>query len=316
MKQLSPNFMDDLRRLRVLREFRERQTITATAEALHLTPSAVSQQLAGLTRDLGFAVTEREGRHLVLTPRGQALLEHADRVFAQIEQARHVLHAFDEEVRGTVRIGAFSTAIVGLLPRVLDDARGQAPGLSIHLRQVEPPAVFDELDSGRLDVALALSFTGSPGSADPRYHHVALGPDPLDVALPTGHPKASQDRVDLRELQNDTWITGRPDGCCAVVAVAACAAAGFAPHVAHHVDDWHALSQLVAGGHGVSLMPRMAQHNLPRDLVVRPVAGQQPQRHLFAAVREGGQDSPLLTIVLDLLRQAVAAMPQLPPPSR
>jgi DNA-binding transcriptional LysR family regulator len=66
MKSLSRDFMDDLGRLRVLREFRERQSVTATAQALHLTPSAVSQQLAGLSRDLGFAVTQREGRGLVL----------------------------------------------------------------------------------------------------------------------------------------------------------------------------------------------------------------------------------------------------------
>lgn len=304
--------MDDLRRLRVLREFRERQTITATAEALHLTPSAVSQQLAGLSRDLGFAVAERVGRHLVLTPRGRTLLEHADRVFAEIEQARHVLHAFDDEVRGTVTIGAFSTAIVGLLPRVLDDARSQTPGLSIRLRQVEPPQVFDELDSGRLDIAIALNFIGSPGSADPRYHQVALGCDPLDVALGTSHPKASQDCIDLRELAHDSWITGSPDGCCAVITAAACAAAGFAPQVAHHVDDWCALSQLVAAGHGVAMMPRMAQRNLSRDLVIRPVAGHQPQRHLFAAVREGGQNSPLLNGVLGLVQDAVIAAPQEP----
>lgn len=127
MKPLSHDFMDDLRRLRVLREFRERGTVTATAEALHLTPSAVSQQLAGLAHDLGFPITRKDGRRIALTPRGEALLSHADAVFAQLEHARHDLQTFDETLRGTVRIGAFSTALAGLLPTALDRLATDSP---------------------------------------------------------------------------------------------------------------------------------------------------------------------------------------------
>jgi DNA-binding transcriptional LysR family regulator len=301
MKSLSRDFMDDLGRLRVLREFRERQSVTATAQALHLTPSAVSQQLAGLSRDLGFAVTQREGRGLVLTPRGQALLAHADLVFAQIERARHDLDTWDDNVRGTVAIGAFSTAITGLLPQMLDKAREEIPMLTIRLREAEPPAIFDQLDAGRLDIALAVSFAGSPAAADPRYHRVDLGPDELDIALPSSHPRAADDHVSLRDLETDPWIAGDPQGCCGAITATACAAAGFAPRIVHRTNDWQALTRLVARGHGVALIPRLAQRDLPPALVIRPTAGQTPQRQLFAAVPQGGQDSSLVKPVLALL---------------
>src|SRR6186997_1250369 len=104
MGPLRVDFMDELRRLRVLREFRERGSVAATAEALHLTPSAVSQQLARVARDVGFDVLRPVGRRVVLTPRGQALLVHADTVFATIERARHELDSWDDSVRGTITI--------------------------------------------------------------------------------------------------------------------------------------------------------------------------------------------------------------------
>src|SRR6187551_2077471 len=105
MQPLSVDFMDDLRRLRVLREFRERGSITATAAALHLTPSAVSQQLTRIAHDVGFEVLQRVGRRVVLTARGHALLSHADTVFAEIERARHELDSWDDSARGTITIG-------------------------------------------------------------------------------------------------------------------------------------------------------------------------------------------------------------------
>jgi DNA-binding transcriptional LysR family regulator len=298
MDKLSHDFMDDLRRLRVLREFRERGTVTATAEALHLTPSAVSQQLSGLSHDLGFPVTRRSGRRIVLTPRGDALLSHADVVFAHLEHARHDLQTWDETLRGTVTIGAFSTALTGLLPSTLDTLAAEAPELVVKLRQAEPPVLFDQLDAGQVDLAIAVSFEGSPTLGDPRYHRVELGPDPLDIAVPQSHPHAADRTIDLRDLATDHWITGSPGGCCATITATACAAAGFAPDIRHHVDDWLAVTQLVAHGHGVTLLPRLAQRDLPSSLVLRPVARQKPRRHLFAAIPAGAQGSPLLQKVL------------------
>lgn len=300
--------MDDLRRLRVLREFRERGTVTATAAALHLTPSAVSQQLAGLSHDLGFAVTRRDGRRITLTPQGHALLSHADAVFAQLEHARHDLEAWDETLRGTVTIGAFSTALAGLLPTALDTLAVEAPMLVVSARQSEPPQLFDLLDAGRVDVAVAVAFGAAPTVGDPRYHRVELGADVLDVALPEKHPHAADDAVDLRDLATDAWITGSPGGCCASITATACAAVGFTPDVRHELDDWLAVTQLVAHGHGVALIPRLAHRGLPAELVVRPVASQQPRRHLFAAVQEGAQGSPLLRTILDHLVAATSSV--------
>lgn len=83
----------------------------------------------------------------------------------------------------------------------------------------------------------------------------------------------------------------------------ACAAAGFTPRIAHRVDDWHAVAQLIRQGHAVGLIPRLAQESMSPDLAIRPIRGPRPQRHLFAAVREGSQQSPVTTALLRALAQ-------------
>ena len=105
MVSVSKDFTIDLRRLRVLRELEQRGTVSATAAALHLTPSAVSQQLAGLSRDVGAPLLEKHGRGVRLTGQARVLLSHAVVVHEQLERARADLAAWDEGTIGEVRVG-------------------------------------------------------------------------------------------------------------------------------------------------------------------------------------------------------------------
>ena len=79
--------MIDVRRIRALRELADRGTIAAAADALHLTPSAVSQQLDRLDAEARVVLTERDGRVLRLTPAGRLLAGHAADVLARIGHA-------------------------------------------------------------------------------------------------------------------------------------------------------------------------------------------------------------------------------------
>jgi DNA-binding transcriptional LysR family regulator len=126
--------MMDLRRLRVLRVLAERGTVTATAEALHLTPSAVSQQLRQLSRELGVELLRPDGRRVQLTPAALILLEHTDRLYEQWERVRAAIAVPEGGPRGRLGMRAVSSAIAALL----------VPAVS-RLREVYPLAdVADE----------------------------------------------------------------------------------------------------------------------------------------------------------------------------
>ncbi|NUK53152.1 LysR family transcriptional regulator, partial [Streptomyces lunaelactis] len=111
----------DIKKLQILRTLNERGTVTATAEALLMTPSAVSQQLSNLAKQLGVPLLEAQGRRVRLTDAAHLVLRHADAVFAQLERADAELSGYLRGEAGLVRVGAFSTAVPAL---VVPPARG------------------------------------------------------------------------------------------------------------------------------------------------------------------------------------------------
>ena len=303
MEQVSGTFNVDLRRLSVLRELQRRGSLAKTAEALHLTPSAVSQQLAALAREVGAPLTERDGRGVRLTGQARVLLTHADLIAAQLERARADLASYGKGGgRGAVTIGCFSSGILGLLPGVTKALGERLPGVRIDVVEAEPPDLFTALDAGQVDVAVAVDFAAAPPHTDPRYSRVNLLTDVLDVAVPAAHHLAGRERIALRELATEPWIAGDPRSCCGAVTRSVCAAAGFTPDIRHAVNDWAALAALVEAGQGVALIPRLVrQLYAGRELAVLTPEGEPPSRNVFAAVRAGSEGDPVLRAVRDQL---------------
>ena len=296
----------DIRRLRVLRELRERGSVGATASALNLTPSAISQQLAALSREVGAPLLTPQGRGVRLTPQAHLLLEHATAIDTQLERARTDLAAFDAGTVGRVNLGAFASAIASIVAPALRLLRLERPRLVVAVHEIEAPECFTRLDAGDLDLAITVDYAGGPHREDPRYSRQDLMDDPMLVALPRDHAQAGQASVALGDLADQTWIAGAVRGPCGEVALAACTGAGFSPDVRHFVENWEAVLALVAGGCGVALVPRLA---VPAGdfagIVLRPTrAPQCPSRHLYTAVRAGSSHYPSLVPVLAALREA------------
>src|ERR1700749_731943 len=111
--------MMDVRRLRLLLELTRRGTITAVAESLAYTPSAVSQQLAALEREAGMPLLERSGRRVALTPAGAVLAGLPESVSAVREEASAALAAPRASLTGRLRVGAFPSAARTILPSAL-----------------------------------------------------------------------------------------------------------------------------------------------------------------------------------------------------
>jgi DNA-binding transcriptional LysR family regulator len=291
-------FTIDIRRLRVLRELRQRGTIAATAKALFLTPSAISQQIAALGREIGVPLLTPQGRNVRLTQQAELLLEHAVAIDAELERARTDLAAFEDGAVGRVVLGAFATAITGLVAPALERLQRERPRLRLSVHEIGA-ACFTLLDRGELDLVVTVDHRGGPARGDRRYVRWDLLDDKLLVALPRRHPLAAKRSIDLLSLAGEPWIVGGTGGPCQEVGLAACAGAGFAPEVVHGVDDYGALLRLVAAGCGVGLVPELAVGRAPPPgVVLRPPSGTRPCRHLYAAVRAGAERSPCIAPVI------------------
>ncbi|MFF5827699.1 LysR family transcriptional regulator [Streptomyces bacillaris] len=291
----------DVKKLRILRTLRDHGTVTATAEALLMTPSAVSQQLTNLARQLGVELLEPQGRRVRLTDAAHLVLRHAEAVFAQLERADAELTGYLRGEAGEVRVGAFSTAVPALVvPAVRLLRAEERPGPDVRVREAEAAQAYELLTASEVDLALSLA-AHAPTARDPRFSLFPLLADPLDVALPAAHPLADAPALRLADLAADRWIFGG-SGPWSEITTAACEAAGFVPEQAHSAAGWTAILALVEAGMGIALVPRMASRGQrPEGVVTRVLEADQPRRHVVAAVRHGAESGPAVARVLRAL---------------
>ncbi|MEU0356597.1 LysR family transcriptional regulator [Streptomyces cyaneofuscatus] len=297
----------DVKKLRILRTLRDRGTVTATAEALLMTPSAVSQQLTNLAKQLGVELLEPQGRRVRLTDAAHLVLRHAEAVFAQLERADAELTGYLRGEAGEVRVGAFSTAVPALVVPAVRLLRAEdRRGPDVRVREAEAAQAYELLTAGEVDLALSLA-AHAPTARDPRFSLVPLLADPLDVALPAGHPLADAPALRLADLAADRWIFGG-SGPWSEITTAACEAAGFVPEQAHSAAGWTAILALVEAGMGIALVPRMASREQRREgVVMRVLEADRPRRHVVAAVRHGAESGPAVARVLSALSRVAAS---------
>jgi DNA-binding transcriptional LysR family regulator len=294
----------DIKKLRILRTLRDRGTVTATAEALLMTPSAVSQQLSNLAKQLNVPLLEAHGRRVRLTDAAHLVLRHAEAVFAQLERAEAELEGYAHGEVGEVRIGAFSTAVPALVVPAVRRLRETHPGLEVRVREAEAAEAYALLSAGAVDLALSLA-AHAPTARDPAFARLPLLADPLDVALPAGHPLADKPGLRLADLAGERWIFGG-SGPWSEITTAACEAAGFVPEQAHSAAGWTAILAMVEAGMGVALVPRMAVAERAVDgAAIRVLGVDQPRRHVVAAVRRGAEQGAGVARVLGALREVV-----------
>jgi len=298
--------MLDVKRLRVLREVATRGSFSAAAEALAYTQSAVSQQIAALEREAGTVLVERNARGVRLTDAGRVLVRHADVILARLADAEAELEAIAGVRGGRLRLVSFPTAGATIAPRAIGRFRERYPGVELTLEPREPPEALECLKAGACDIALTVEAGFEPieDTAIDRHH---LLYDPMYVCLPAGHRVAGKRRLTLADLAEEAWImgvTGRcPDG---LILERACQAAGFEPRVAFQSDDYVAIQGFVAAGVGVCLIPDLALVAVRDDVVIRPLQGRPPMRHVIAATLAGGFVSPAGAAMLAILAEVGA----------
>jgi len=291
----------ELRELDALRAVRAQGGVTAAAVVLHLTPSAVSQQLAALQRDVGVPLTRQVGRRLHLTPAGEALADAAVDVKVALERARSACATFLDRPTGTVAVSAFQSGAELLLPGLLTRV-GALGGIEVRcseadIAQGDFPALTD-----RVDIVVAHRPDGDPGWGGPGVpvRVVPLLREPLDVAVPLRHRLADRVRVHPDDLADEDWIMVREGFPVAAVLDAVAAQAGRELRIAHRINDFHVISVLVAAEHGVSLLPRYTAGSHPGVRLV-PLDGVPAGRRIDALLRPDRAERLVVRSVLDEL---------------
>ncbi|MEV0225184.1 LysR family transcriptional regulator [Streptomyces sp. NPDC050704] len=292
----------DERQLRILRELGDLGSVTAVAEALLVTPSAISQQLRLLQRAIPVPLTERQGRRLVLTDAGQALAGAAIEVETALERARHTVAEFVDRPDGEVSVAAFHSAGSAFFPLLL---RGLAASGGPRLALADEDVAQDDFPPLTREYDLVLAHRLEHAPPWPRtVTATTLLREPLDVAMPAGHPLAAKRRLVPRDVADEPWITVH-DGFPLMATIEAIAtAAGRRLHLAHRINEFAVVAEAVAAGGGVALMPRWTTRPHPA-LVLKPLSGVQARRHIDALHRpERTARRAVRTVLAELHRAA------------
>jgi len=289
--------MLNLERLRVLRALAAAGSVRGAAGTLHVTTSAVSQQMARLEREIGQPLVERSGRGIRLTDAALLLAEHADTLLSHAEAIEADLARHRGAVAGELRVAAFATAARGLLPAALRALRDRHPALRVYTAEHEPAVAIPGVAGGDLDLAVVQDWPDEPLAVPPGLDRTGLTDDVFDVALPAGHRLAGRSAVELAELAGADWVSWPAGERChdwlrRTVPDAT---------VVHTASEHATQLALVAAGLGVALVPRLGRDPAPpgvRFAAVRPA----PARRVFALWRTATARQPAIRALTVALR--------------
>ncbi len=245
----------DVSQLAVLRELADRGSVTAVAEATGRTPSAVSQQLKALQRDVGVPLVERAGRGVRLTDAGRALAAGAVDVATAIARAEAAWDSYRGTPTGRVRVATFFSAGELLLPGLLRRLQ-RHPGLSVEISDADVAQGEFEALTADHDIVIAHRSDDLTAPDRPGLEVVELIREPLDVALPLDHPLAGRASLTPADVIDEQWIAPPAQFPIDRVLTAIAAQAGAPVKILQRTTHLPLAERLVTAGFGVALLPR------------------------------------------------------------
>lgn len=289
----------ELRHLRSFVAVAEECHFGRAADRLFIAQPPLSQQIIQLESDLGVALLERSTRRVSLTAAGASYLVRAREILATVDAAGREANLVAAGQIGSLRIGFTGSATYELLPVIARAVRSSLPGLDLDLRgEMLTPRQVEALLNHQLD----LCFLRPP--VPPANLHVkVLRREQLVAVLPDGHRLATKDRISLKDLSDEAFVSYPSHHRSVVYAavIEACAVAGFTPVEVQEVGETSTLVAFVAAGFGVALVPASVQHLQITGAVYRELdlatAGIE-----LAMVTRADDDSPHLARVLDVVR--------------
>jgi len=284
----------DITRLMTLRALAHSGTMAAAAETLHLTPSAVSQQLSLLERETGMSLMERRGRGVALTPAGDMLVAHTERIMNVLEEATADLEQLRNDLVGELRVAAFSSVAVTLLPETVRALGAAYPRLQVIIEEKEPQERLTALHAWQIDIALVDDLAVALEDAKARYELTPVAVDALHVLLPASHRLAQRKSLALTDLQHEKWALDSTSSSFGHFITTLCQRAGFTPYINTHCTGFEMVAAMVASGCSVSVVSglRLAGRQLPGVSAVR--LEPEVQRKIMLAHRKGGNRHPAI----------------------
>jgi molybdate transport repressor ModE-like protein len=272
----------DTNRMFTLREVATHGSITAAAEALGYTTSAVSQQIAKLEKEAGQPLLERHARGVALTDAGRSVVRHTERILVELHAADAELAEIRGLRAGVLALGTFPTAGSSLLPLVVKEFKTRHPGVELKVFSGRFDRLVDALRRRETELSLLWDYEWNRIN-DPTltYHH--LMNDPTMLLVSEHHRLADRDAISIGELRDESWVVRAEDHPVAQTLEKLCQQGGFTPRTSVFAHDYGEVQAMVAVQLGVAIAPRLAVLNPRPDVRSIRLATRPPQRRILIA---------------------------------
>jgi DNA-binding transcriptional LysR family regulator len=259
----------ELRHLRYFRAVADFGSLTAAARRLHVSQSAISEQIVDLEEELGCALLDRTGRQVRLTEQGRVFLAEARRTLEAAQRAVDVTRGSMRGEVGTLAIGFFLWGSGGFFPRIIREFRRLRPGIRLSLVEMHATEQIEALEEERIDVGLTRPLEAP---LDRVLRSELLYRDPVVVAMRPEHRLARR-TVKPADLAAERLVLAerRSNPLLFDSIVAVCAAEGFSPQIASTSGTWSGVLTLVEAGEGIALVPAGVRNLRTRGLAFRPL---------------------------------------------
>jgi DNA-binding transcriptional LysR family regulator len=253
------------RQLEVFRAVMRNRSLTAAAEALHVSQPAVSKLLRHFETQIGYSLFERLGGRLVPTAEAQLLYRDADRIFREIEVLKGLSDRIRDKQLGLLRVGASAPATFALLPYATERFRQRNPGLRVALQTLSAEAIDEHLLLGDIDLGVSMRW-----SAEAQLRCESLGKAGIVALMRPDSPLAGLEVVKPADLVGHALISYSAQTPMGKLVEQAFREADVQPQVQIEVSMSIAAFSLVQHGLGIALVDGLVPWRNFGDLVVRP----------------------------------------------
>lgn len=285
--------------LAIVQEVAQQGSLTAAADTLCLTQSALSHSVKKLESLLGTAIWRREGRQLIPTQAGEYLLAVANRVLPQLNQAEERLRQYAEGERGTLRIGMECHPCYQWLLKLVAPYLARWPDVDVDVKQKFQFGGIGALFGFEIDLLVTPDPLFKPGLRfEPVFDYEQV------LVVPRSHKLADATHVLPRQLAQEILITYPVAPERLDVFNQFLTPAGIAPRQHRSIETTDILLQMVASGRGVTALPRWLVEEYAERMDIVPVRlGRHGlKKQIFLGLRESDGDVDYLQDFVEMAR--------------
>ena len=288
----------DLGQLRYFNKIVEHRSFTRAAKDCSVSQPALSQQIAKLEKELGQPLFERQGRTIRMTPAGQVLQNHAQKILQLVEDAKRQIT--DDGQTGQICVSATPTIAPYFFPELLEGVTSQFPKADFSLIETGADALIELCLKGELDVGV-LAISPLVKRSASHLSFASLIEEELLLAIPAQHPLVKKTRIHLKDVAQNNFLM-LPANCSLCLTIDSFLhRKKFHPKSITRVQQLATLQTMISSGYGVSLVPKMAAQDSSGKIIYRSLSGEQPRREIALCWNSKRYQSELLPNFLKAL---------------